>query len=195
MQSLSDESDKFYHSYWAQQQRERRNVLDLVDTLWQGKYRPRIQRFLNNTQQAQGEVLLSLPLDGEGRSLTNGKQANIFTVTFPDRPNDALQAIYVIAHEAVSGVATTAVKDNITPEQARSGIGERYQSAAAVRGGALLLQRTSPEILDGYMRYYLNSVNRAPGANLQATFIATFALPDTIRDALTRQLDVVLGGI
>jgi hypothetical protein len=195
MQSLSDESDKFYHSYWAQQQRERRNVLDLVDTLWQGKYRPRIQRFLNNTQQAQGEVLLSLPLDGEGRSLTNGKQANIFTVTFPDRPNDALQAIYVIAHEAVSGVASTAVKDNITPEQARSGIGERYQSAAAVRGGALLLQRTSPEILDAYMRYYLNSVNRTPGTNLQATFIATFALPDTIRDALTRQLDVVLGGI
>jgi len=195
MQSLTDESDKFYHSYWAEQQRERRNVLDLVDTLWQGKYRPRIQRFLNNTQQAQGDVLLSLPLDGEGRSLTNGKQANIFTVTFPDRPNDAVQAIYVIAHEAVSAVASTAVKDNLTPEQARTGIGERYQSAAAVRGGALLLQRTSPEILDGYMRYYLTSVNRAPGSNLQATFIATFALPDTIRDALIRQLDVVLGGI
>jgi len=195
MQSLTDESDKFYHSYWAEQQRERRNGLDLVDTLWQGKYRPRIQRFLNNTQQAQGDVLLSLPLDGEGRSLTNGKQANILTVTFPDRPNDAVQAIYVIAHEAVSGIASTAVKDNITPEQARTGIGERYQSAAAVRGGALLLQRTSPEIVDGYMRYYLNSVNRAPGVNPQATFIATFALPDTIRDALTRQLDVVLGGI
>ncbi len=195
MQSLSDESTKFYHSYWGEQQRERRNVLGLVDTLWQSKYRPRIQRFLNNTQQAQGDVLLSLPLDGEGRSLTNGKQSNIFTVTFPDRPSDAVQAIYVIAHEAVSGIASTAVKDNITPEQARTGVGERYQSSAAVRGGALLLQRTSPELVDGYMRYYLNSVNRAPGANLQATFIATFALPDTIRDALTRQLDVVLGGI
>jgi hypothetical protein len=194
-QSLSDESDKFYHSYWGEQQRERRNVLDLVDTLWQSKYRPRMQRFLNNTQQAQGDVLLSLPLDGEGRSLTNGKQSNVFTVTFPDRPNDAAQAIYVISHEAVSGIAATAVRDNITPEQARTGIGERYQSAAAVRGGALLLQRTSPELVDGYMRYYLASVNRAPGANLQTTFTATFALPDTIRDALTRQLEVVLGGI
>lgn len=194
-QSLTDESNKFYHSYWGEQQRERSNVLDLVDTLWQRTYRPRMQRFLNNTQQVAGDVLLSLPLDGEGRSLTNGKQANIFTVTFPDRPNDAAQAIYVIAHEAVSGIASIAVKDNITPEQGRTGIGERYQSSAAVRGGALLLQRTSPELVDGYMRYYLNSVNRAPGANLQATFIATFALPDTIRDALTRQLDVVLGGI
>src|SRR6202162_3791863 len=194
-QSLSDESNKFYHSYWGEQQRERRNVLDLVDTLWQSKYRPRIQRFLNNTQQAQGDVLLSLPLDGEGRSLTNGKQANTFTVTFPDRPNDAAQAIYVIAHEAVSVLAGTAVTDNITPETARSGMGERYQSAAAVRGGAILLQRTSPELIGGYQRYYPGSVNRAPGANLQATFVATFGLPDTIRDALTRQLDVVLGGI
>ncbi|HEV7838890.1 MAG TPA: hypothetical protein VGO75_12545 [Gemmatimonadaceae bacterium] len=195
VQSLSDESTRFYHSYWVQQQRERSNVLELVDTLWQRTYRPRMQRFLNNTQQAQGEVLLSIPLDGEGRSVTNGKQANTITVTFPDRPSDAVEAIYVIAHEAVSGIAATAVTDNITPEQRRSGLGERYQSAAAVRGGALLLQRTSPEILDGYMRYYLKSVNRAPGTNVQTTFTSTFSLPDTIRDALVRQLEVVLGGI
>jgi hypothetical protein len=195
VQSLSDESNKFYHSYWVEQEREKSNVVELVDTLWQRTYRPRMQRFLNNTQQAAGTVLLSLPLDGEGRSLTNGKQANIFTVTFPDRPNDAAEAIYVIAHEAVSGIANTAVTDNITPEQRRTGVGERYQSSAAVRGGALLLQRTSPELADGYMRYYLRSVNRAPGANVQTTFTSTFALPDTIRDALSRQLDVVLGGI
>lgn len=195
MQSLGDESTKFYHSYWLQQQRERSNVLDLVDTLWQRTYRPRMQRFLNNTQQASGDVLLSLPLDGEGRSLTSGKQSNVFTVTFPERPNDAAEAVYVIAHEAASGIASTAVTDNITPEQRRTGLGDRYQSSAAVRGGALLIQRTSPELLDGYMRYYLRSVNRAPGANLQTTFTTTFSLPDTIRDALTRQLDVVLGGI
>ncbi len=195
VQSLSDESTRFYHSYWTEQQRERSNVLEVVDTRWQQTYRPRMQKFLNNTQQAQGEVLLSLPLDGEGRSLTNGKQANTFTVTFPDRPNDAIEAIYVIAHEAVSGIANVAVTDNITPEQRRTGLGERYQSAAAVRGGALLLQRTSPEILDGYMRYYLRSVNRPVGTNVQTTFTNTFAVPDTIRDALIRQLEVVLGGI
>jgi hypothetical protein len=194
-QSLSDESSKFYHSYWVEQQREKSNVLEFVDSLWQRTYRPRMQRFLNNTQQANGTILLSLPLDGEGRSLTNGRQSNTLTVTFPERPNDAVEAIYVIAHEAISGVAATAVTDNITPEQRRTGVGDRYQSSAAVRGGALLIQRTSPELLDGYMRYYLASVNRPAGGNLQSTFITTFALPDTIRDALTRQLDVVLGGI
>jgi hypothetical protein len=194
-QSLNDESSKFYHSYWAEQQREKSNVLEYVDTLWQRTYRPRMQRFLNNTQQATGDILLSLPLDGEGRSLTNGRQSNVLTVTFPERPNDAVQAIYVIAHEAISAVAATAVTDNITPEQRRTGVGDRYQSSAAVRGGAMLLEKTSPELLDGYMRYYLASVNRPVGANVQSTFVSTFSLPDTIRDALTRQLDVVLGGI
>ena len=195
VQSLDDESSRFYHSYWTQQERERSNVLGLVDTQWQQTYRPRMQRFLNNTQQAQGSILLSLPLDGEGRSLTAGKQSNTITVTFPERPSDAIEAIYVIAHEAVGGIASTSVSDNITPEQRRTGLGERYQSSAAVRAGALLIQRTSPEVLDGYMRYYLRSVNRPVGSNVQTTFTATFSIPDTIRDALVRQLDVVLGGI
>jgi hypothetical protein len=195
VQSLNDESTRFYHSYWLQQQRERANVLELVDTLWQRTYRPRMQRFLNNTQQGNGTILLSLPLDGEGRTVSNGKQSNTITVTFPDRPNDAVEAIYVIAHEAIGSLAATAVHDNITPEQSRSGLGERYQSAAAVRGGALLLQRVAPEAVDGYMRYYLRSVNRAVGSNVATTFATTFSIPDTIRDALSRQLDVVLGGI
>jgi hypothetical protein len=195
VQSLNDESTKFYHSYWTQQQRERSNVLDVVDGQWRNVYQPKFQRLLSNTQQTSGEILLSLPLDGEGRSQNNGKTANVVTVTFPDRPNDAMNAIYVIAHEVVGTIASVAVADNITPEQRRSGLGERYQSAAAVRGGALLLQRVAPEALDGYMRYYLQSVNRPATSNVQAAFTSTFGLPDTIRDALNRQLDVVLGGI
>jgi hypothetical protein len=195
VQSLTDESNRFYHSYWLQQQRERANVLELADTLWQRTYRPRMQRFLNNTQQPQGEILLSLPLDGEGRTQTSGSRSNIMTVAFPDRPNDAVEAVYVIAHEAVGQLANTAVTDNITPEQRRTGLGDRYQSAATVRAGALLIQRTSPEILDGYMRYYLRAANRPAGANVQTTFASVFVIPDTIRDALIRQLDLVLGGI
>jgi len=58
-----------------------------------------------------------------------------------------------------------------------------------------LLQRPAPEAFDGYMRYYLRSVNRPAGANVATSFAAAFALPTTIFDAINRQLDVVLGGI
>ena len=131
----------------------------------------RMQRFLNNTQQAQGTVLLSLPLDGEGRSQTNGKQSNTITVTFPDRPNDAVEAIYVIAHEAVSGsCATTAVTDNITPEQRRTGA----RRTLSERGGGARRSASAPAHVAGDPRrlhaLLPESVNRPVGANVQTTF-------------------------
>ena len=58
----------------------------------------------------------------------------------------------------------------------------------------MLIQRTSPEILDGYMRYYLRATNRPVGSNCGDVHF-DLSIPATIRDALNRQLDVVLGGI
>ncbi len=195
IQSLRDEKNRFYHSYWTEQQRERGNVLTVVDSLWQKIYRPRMQAFLNNSGQANGEILLSLPLDGEGRSQSSGKTQNVITVTFPNIPSQSIESIYVIAHEAVASIAGSAVNDNITPSEKRSGVGDRYTSGAAVRGGALLLQRVAPELLPGYARYYLQSAKRTVGADPMASLVAAFPLPEIIRDALARQLDVVLGGI
>ncbi len=195
VQSLQDERNRFYHSYWLEQQRERANVLTVVDTLWQRAYRPKLQRFLNNTGQTSGEILLSLPLDGEGRSQSSGKLRNTITVSFPDIPQNAVEAIYVIAHEAVATIGRTSVDDNITPTERRSGIVDRYMSAAAVRGGLLLLESAAPELADGYARYYLKSANRPVGANPRASLNSAFPLPEAIRDALSRQLEVVLGGI
>ena len=195
IQSLKDESDRFYHSYWIEQQRERSNVVGMVDSLWQKIYRPKMQAYLNNSGQANGDVLLSLPLDGEGRSQSNGKLQNVLTVTFPNTPSEAADAIYVIAHEAVASIANSAVSDNLTPNEKRSGVADRYTSAAAVRGGALLLQRVAPELLAGYARYYLQAAKRTVGADPMASLAAAFPLPDVIRDALSRQLDVVIGGI
>src|SRR5438132_2472745 len=160
MQSLRDESTRFYHSYWVEQQRERENVVTVADSLWQKIYRPKLQTYLSNSGQANGDLLLSLPLDGEGRSQSNGKLSNVITVTFPATPNQAIEAIYVFAHEAVATIANSAVSDNITPTERRAGAADRYASSAAVRGGAMLLQRVAPELLPGYARYYLSAARR-----------------------------------
>jgi hypothetical protein len=195
MQSLGDERSRFYHSYWIEQQRERGNVLTVVDSIWQKIYRPKMQAFLNNSGQANGSVLLSLPLDGEGRSESSGKLQNTLTVTFPDTPVQATDAIYVIAHEAVGSIANRSVTDNITPSEQRNGVADRYTSAAAVRGGAMLLQRVAPDLVAGYARYYLQAARRTVGSDPLASLTTVFPLPDAIRDAIGRQLDVVIGGI
>lgn len=194
--SARDEADKFYRGYWTAQQRERRPVIDQVDSLWNSVYLPRMRRYLNNTQLTGGTMVLSLPLDGEGRTIADAKRTNTVAVTFPDTPAEALDAIYVFAHEVSGSFATRVVTDNITPTQQRSGLGDLYASAATVHGGALLLKRVAPELLDGYVRYYLHAAQQPePRGDMMAALARAFPLPDTIIQALGRQLDSILGGI
>jgi len=195
-QSLAEENDRFYAQHWTSAQRTRAPALAAVEALWRETYGRRFERFLMNTQQTRGEILLSLPLDGEGRTIaaTTGRPGTI-AVTFPDDAATAAEAIYVFAHEAVIPVVTTAISDNVTPAEQRSGAADRYASNAAVRGGALLLERVAPDLVDGYMRYYLRGFPGGAGANLRAAFVAAFPLPELIVSAAVRQLEVVLGGI
>jgi hypothetical protein len=194
--SLDDESEKFYESYWTQVQRERSAVIAAVDSLWQRVYRPRLQGYLNNSRQAGGDFYLSLPLDGEGRTVRQGDQSNVIAVGFPERADSAITAIYVFAHEASGEVTSLAVRDNLTPAETRMGAGTRLEAAALVRGGEILLARVAPELAEGYARHYLASAGLdAAASDPRAALAEAFPLPETIRDAIVRQIDVTLGGI
>jgi hypothetical protein len=111
----------------------------------------------------------------------------------PDQ--DPREAIYVFAHEVVSSIVSTAVSDNTTPTEQRAGVASRYITTGTVRAGALLLQRVAPELLAGYTRYYLSQAGQPTSGDASARLVATFPLPEIIRQAIERQLDVVLGGI
>lgn len=196
VQCLADENTRFYQSYWTSEQASRTATRQSIDSVWQRVYRPKLQRFLNNTQQGNGELILSLDLDGEGRTISYSPQQNSVAVGYPDSPAAALEAVYVFAHETVSSIATTAINDNITPTEQRNGAAARYAANAAVRSGAILLQRAAPELAQGYMRFYLRSAGMAPPTgDPTSLFVTTFSIPDAIRDAVTRQIEVVLGGI
>lgn len=195
VQSVSDEDARFYRNYYNQQMGARGDVVTQVNNLWQNTYRPRLQKFLNNTSQRSGEIVLSMPLDGEGRTLSTGKTQNTSVVTFPTRVSEAIEAIYVVAHELSGNIVSIAVKDNVTPTDQRMGLADRYIAAGSVRAGAILLQKVSPDLVDGYARYYLRSANKPIGSNATASLALAFPLPDGIRDAITRQIQVVLGGI
>ncbi len=198
VQSLAEENDRFYRQHWTTAQRTQAPALSAVEALWRDTYGRRFERFLSNTQQTRGEILLSLPLNGEGRTIApSGGRPGLIAVQFPDDPTSAVDAIYVFAHEAVISVVNTAISDNVTPAEQRSGVADRYAAHAAVRGGALLLERIAPDIAPGYMRYYLRAAGMpAPaGADLRSVFVSAFPLPELIVSAATRQLVVVLGGI
>jgi hypothetical protein len=195
MLSLNDESQQFYRQYWTEQQGQHRPAVVAADSTWQAA-RPRFQTFLNRTQQASGDLILSLVLGGEGRTVNFSNKSNVIVSTVPDSPSQAAAPIYVLAHEAVQVITNPAIADNTTPAEQRSGVADSYTPIAAVQGGAMLLRRIAPYLVDGYMRYYLAQVGVASsGADVLATFDKAFALPPVIATAIGRQLDTVLGGI
>jgi hypothetical protein len=194
VEAADDESRKFYHDYWLAESRARAGTVARIDSAWQRSWRPAFQRFLNNTQQQNGEVYLSLPLDGEGRTVHFTKVQNAVAVGLPDAQSME-GVIYTFAHEVAGSVASTAIEDNTTPADRRAGTTARYEQSAAVRAGALLLERVMPGAVPGYMRYYLQSSGRSAPTEPRAAFTSTFAVPDAINDAIARQLEVILGGI
>jgi hypothetical protein len=193
VESLEDERRQFYQEYWTSQNGARMALIRRTDSLWQGTYRARLQRFLNNTQQENGDFILALTLGGEGRTVNFSARQNAVGSTMPEE--NAEEAFYVFAHEVVSGIVSTSVNDNTTPSQQREGLASRYVTLGTVRGGAMLLEKAAPELLTGYIRYYLSQAGQPLTGDIKARLAATFPLPDGIRQAIERQLDVVMGGI
>jgi hypothetical protein len=193
---LDDERARFFRGWWLQEQQRRADVRATVEQLWTQQYRGAFVRFMRNSMQREGLILLSVVLGGEGRTLAVGGRDNFVTVTFPSSTAEAAQAMSVVAHEAVGTVANAAVRDQSSAAEQRSGDADRWQTLAAVRGGALLLQRVAPDLVAGYQRYYLSLARVAvPAGDPTAAFVATFPLPDRIVTALDRQIEMVLGGI
>jgi hypothetical protein len=193
--SLEDEREKFFASYWTQEQKARSDVLAAIDGEWRTRDLERLSPFLYHTRQRTGELILALPLGGEGRTLTRPGERTMVAVGFPTDAGSAGEAIDVFAHEIVGTVASAVVTDNSTPAERRGGEADRDASLAAVRGGAMLLGRVLPERRDAYMRYYLSLAQVTPPATgIEETFSRTFPLSDRLRDALQRQIDIILGG-
>lgn len=197
---LADERAAFYQSYWTNTQRERNSVVVAVTALWEQEYRQRFTRFLGSTQQRTGEMLLSLPLGPEGRAAGGREGQTLVSVPLPGRSADAQEAILVFAHEVVGSTAGSAVNDNTTPAEKRSGASARYVAFAQVRGGAILLEHIAPELVEPYVRYYLAQGGHRVGAlstheQRSAALAASFPLPAAVVDGMKRQIEIALGGI
>jgi hypothetical protein len=192
---VQDEATRFFLPEHQRLLRERAATISAVDSLWQQVYRPQFERFLNNTSQRQGDLVLSLPIGGEGRTGPGYTGRMMLAVTYPARASDAAEVLYVFAHEATGALVGPAVSDNTTPAEQRTGVASRYVSDGQVQAGAMLLARLAPDLLTGYQRYYLAQTGRRTTGDVRTAFDAAFTLPPVIRSALAKQIDIVLSGI
>ncbi|MFN8581705.1 MAG: hypothetical protein U0163_12105 [Gemmatimonadaceae bacterium] len=196
VQALDDERVRFYRDYWIAETRAREGARTVFEQQWQDRYRPRLRPFFVNAQQDDGDVLLALPLGGEGRTVSVGRRENYIAVPFPDDESHAAEPIFVLLHELAGPPANLAVHDHTTPAEQRDGTSDRYASLGAVRGGAIILQRIAPDVVGAYQRYYLTVARvRVPEGDPGPAFERTFALSPAVADAIGRQIDIILGGI
>jgi hypothetical protein len=193
--ALQSEKDVFFHAWWVDEMRRRERTLAAVDLIWQGELRPKLQGFLNHSDQPNGDLILSLALEGEGRTVTGTRERDQVAVGFPDSPEHAIDAIYAFAHEIVGQLAAPAVEDNTTPAEKRSGIATTIGSYALVRGGALLMARLSPELASGYARFYLRVARVAFDGDPMAAFARAFPIPKAMIESIDRQISISFGGI
>jgi hypothetical protein len=192
---LRAEREQFHHEWWVAETRRRDPALTLADSLWVTRYRPALQRFLNHTQQGDGEIILSTVLEGEGRTTSDDKRRNTIVVGFPTEAAQGEDAIFALMHELVGPLTAVAVEDNVTPAEKRSGVADRLQSSALVRGGAILAARVGADAAGGYMRFYLRATGRQAGSDLSASFAAAFPLREGMLESIERQIAVAFSGI
>jgi hypothetical protein len=193
--SLQNEKDVFFHLWWVEEMRLRERTLAAVDSVWSRALHPRLSAFLSHNDVPVGDLILSIPLEGEGRTVTDTHDRSQVAIGFPVTPEDAPEAMYEFAHEIVSPLAGPAIDDNTTPAEKRSGLATVVGNNALVRGGALLLARLSPEWASGYARFYLR-VSRVPyDGDPMAALAKTFPIPKPMLDAIDRQIAISLGGI
>jgi hypothetical protein len=195
LQSLDDEHRRFFQTNWRKMQADRASVRAAIDVAWRDRYAAAFSRFLAGTSQRFGTVLLTPALGGEGRSLDVGRRNNFIAVSFPAGGEDPRDALFVIAHEVVGTVSNAVVREQTSQADQMSGESGRLSTLAAVRGGAMLLDRIAPELGEGYRRYYLAGARQPMSADVPAQFDRIFALPAHIATALGRQLDLVLNGL
>ena len=195
MTGVADEQSRFFDAEYQRVTRERSGVLAAVQSKW-NTYRPKFDRFLNNTGQRVGEIYLSLPLGGEGRASTGADNQSIIAVPFPARTADAMEAIFVLAHEVTGNLVGPVIADNTTPAQQREGQSATLVAFGQVHAGLLLLQKIAPELVEPYAKYYLQQGGKyVPASNAATALRAAFPLPSAITAGLARQIEIVLGGI
>jgi hypothetical protein len=131
IQAVDDERGKFFVAYWRNQQQQRAAARAAVDSLWRTTYRQRFARFLNNSGSDRGTIILSLPLNGEGRTLDVGQRTRLVAVNFPESSADAREALFTLAHEVSSSVTSIAIDDNTSPAEKRNGTGRPVRECRA----------------------------------------------------------------
>jgi len=193
---LLAESRAFYHAHWQARQPELAALASAVTAEWR-PVADSLADFLLFARLRGGELFLIPALGPEGRIVTRGVQQPRIAITTPpaDRPRDAL---WPFIHELIYPLAAETVQEYLAPVRIRE-LGETaITSRAALRAGALLVDRVLPADGAAYRRFFLEGAGHEPPAGpdeLDAAFARAFPIPPELEAGLQEIVRQALAGI
>lgn len=193
---LLDESRAFYHAHWQARQPELAALASAIEAEWR-PVEDSLADFLLFAQLRGGDLFLAPALGPEGRIVTRGVRRPRIAITTPpaDRPRDAL---WPFIHELIYPLAAETVQEYLAPVRIRE-LGETaITSRAAVRAGALLVDRALPADGPAFRRYFLAAAGVEPPEQpdqLDAAFEREFPVPPELEAGLQELVRQALAGI
>lgn len=182
-QALRRDWADFFGAYWDSAVAARRTVLDSAQMLWDSTFAPRLKPLLFAAKLDEGMVLVSLPLGPEGRLVTGDRRRNVAAVRFAQSPEEI---VYAVVREMCFEWGRGVVQDYVAPVE-RRGRERELEAYAAVRCGALVMDRVLPERADAYRAAYAVPV--------VASFEQAYPIPESVLRGLGERLDFLLDGL
>lgn len=193
---LREEDRLFYANYWAGRSAAHDTIAAEVQRAWDS-LAPALSQYLEYIRFRRGELFLAPAIGPEGRSVTSGTATPRSAILEPTAGNPG-PAIWSFVHELLYPLVGDVIREHIAPARLRELGEDRIMALAALRGGAILLQRTAPTRVDAYRRFNLEATGRAApttGAQLETAFNNAFPIPPELQSGLEKAITTALAGI
>ena len=185
--ALEAERAAFFDAWWTETQPTA--LAAEAEALWR-TLQPDLIPFLRYTDASSGRVALTPSLGGEGR-LDVGRGVAVAAVGARSGEN-ARSVVGRVIHELAYSLAAEAVRDAVAPARIRE-IGEDVLVArAAVRAGAMVIERVAPALSAAYREDYLEAAGEDPA---RSTLVDGFPLPAELLQALESSVRLATAGI
>lgn len=196
LEVLGEEDRAFFATHRRARGAELAGVPAAVQAQWD-RLAARLQPALDYLLLNQGEVILSLPIGSEGRTLQVGPRRHRVAIGMPD-PTRPADAVWSLLHEQMYALVSGVIEDQLAPAQRREQDEQLLSRRAAVRAGALLLDRLAPEAAADYRAAYLRWAGvtvPAARAERDRAFVQAYPVPEPLPRALAERIDAILEGI
>lgn len=201
MAALEAEWDMFFGEWWQEGSATRGRIQNSLQQIWAAEYGPAMAPTLQKMGMSGGVVALVPAIGGEGRIFggTSGNSMdNVLVVSAPTDPERIIEAIYSMLREVSFPVVR-----RVMERGGRVGGNQREEESmaarAAIRSGALMLEKYRPDDLTEYQRFFLTQAGRQVpvGEATEEPFRDEFPIDLEIEQALRGEIFTIAtnGGI